>query len=82
MRTNVQAGVELDSLKIPTAPFGNHWFPVHARTAGIGESVMAEKNCAACECALDTISVAIDGSAIGVCRQECAQNLRPTDGQP
>jgi hypothetical protein len=39
---------------------------------------MAEKSCAACDCALDAnaIAVTIGGQVVEVCCEECAERLR------
>jgi hypothetical protein len=47
-----------------------------------GDTVMAEKTCAACDCKLDesAIKVKIGARTVEVCCEECAQKLR--ESQP
>jgi hypothetical protein len=42
------------------------------------QKIMAEKTCAACDCALDAhaVSVTIGGKAVEVCCDECATKLK------
>jgi hypothetical protein len=42
------------------------------------EEIMAEKTCAACDCALDehAVAVTIGGKAVEVCCDECAAKLK------
>jgi hypothetical protein len=43
-----------------------------------GDDIMAEKTCAACDCALDenAIAVRIGGRTVEVCCDECGQKLK------
>lgn len=45
---------------------------------------MAEKTCAACDCALDgeIIQVTIGGQSVEVCCEDCAQKLRESEARP
>jgi hypothetical protein len=51
--------------------------------AFVGESVMAEKTCAACDCKLDTnaIKVKVGTRVVEVCCDECAQKLRESTSE-
>ena len=55
----------------------------HTRTAGviIGDEIMSERTCAACDCELDAnpIKVKIGGKTVEVCCDECAKKL---EGSP